>query len=151
MNQQTRITWQPSYGVGNPILDQQHQQLLNLCNQAIDCMAIDSLESRASFHLILNDLVDYTESHFKTEEAMLASHHYPLLETHRAEHLAYQVKLTDFLLEASLGHINRSALYHYLSDWWREHILCSDKQYASCLTAPDDAPEDGTDLIKLTG
>lgn len=151
MNKQMRISWQPGYSVGNRLLDQQHQQLLSLCNQAIDCMETDSLESRANFHLILNDLVEYTQSHFKTEEAILARHQYPLLDRHRSEHIAYQVKLTDFLLEASLGNINRSALYHYLADWWREHILCSDKQYAISLLPGDDDLADGMELIGLAG
>lgn len=136
MDHAERITWLPSYSVGNETLDRQHQQLLKLCNEAIDCMESDSLESRGAFHLILNDLVHYTETHFKTEEAILRQHDYPLLEAHRAEHLAYQVQLTDFLLEATLGKIDKPALYHYLSAWWRNHILSSDMQYSSQISHP---------------
>lgn len=135
MNENQKITWQPNYSVGNPVLDEQHKQLLRICNQAIECMDSDTPESRAAFHLILNDLFNYTENHFRTEEGLLEKFNYPLLDEHKAEHLAYQEKLTDFLLEATQGKINQAALLNYLSAWWREHILCSDKQYKQTLNS----------------
>ena len=147
MKTQERIVWLSNYSVGNETLDRQHQKLLNLCNQAIDCMESDDLESRGNFHLILNDLVDYTEKHFSTEEAILRHYGYPSLEAHRSEHMAYQVKLTDFLLEATLGNIDKSALYHYLSEWWREHILVSDMQYTLCIKGKLAARTSGDSLF----
>ena len=133
MNNRDKITWQPNYSVGHPILDEQHKKLLRLCNQAIDCMNSETPEAIAMFHLILNDLANYTETHFKTEEEILARCNYPLIENHKSEHLAYQVRLTDFLLEATLGKIDKAALTHYLAEWWRDHILCSDKQYVQTI------------------
>lgn len=143
MQSESAITWLPAYSVGNPVLDKQHQRLLSLCNEALVCISSNSLESRAIFHNILNDLVNYTELHFRTEEHLLAQCNYPLLETHKAEHVAYQVRLTDFLLEATLGTLDKTGLHHYLSTWWYDHILGTDKRYADTLknTAQDGAGE----------
>ncbi len=146
MDHPEKITWLPAYSVGNETLDRQHRQLLKLCNLATDCMESNSQESRGDFHLILNDLATYTQTHFQTEEAILRQHGYPELETHRAEHLAYQIRLTDFLLEATQGKIDRTALYQYLSAWWREHILNSDMQYSSQISNPIKPKGNGNSL-----
>lgn len=130
MDQRYVPQWQPNYSVGDPLLDDQHKKLLSLCQEAVSCMSEDGSEGNSHFHSILNELADYVNQHFQTEEAILDRCSYPLLDHHRKEHLEYQIRLTDFLLSATLGEINRDGLHHYLSQWWSEHILGSDKQYA---------------------
>jgi hemerythrin len=133
MEQEIFHPWQPNYSVGHPTLDEQHKKLLNLCAQALSCMSDESREGVAEFHDILNTLVSYIEVHFKTEEALLTACDYRLLDQHKEEHLAYQIKLMEFLFSATLGEINRTALYHYLSQWWSEHILGSDREYTESI------------------
>lgn len=133
MEQESLQRWQPSYSVGHPMLDEQHKKLLSLCAQALSCISDESRTGVAEFHTILNTLVDYIEVHFKTEEALLAACGYQFLDQHREEHLEYRVKLTDFLFAATLGEINRPALYQYLSQWWSEHILGSDRLYTDSI------------------
>lgn len=140
MENNRKIIWEPSFSVGNQILDEQHKKLLSLCNQALECISIDSLESRALFHSILNDLVAYTETHFRTEEGLLTQSHYSQLDAHKAEHTAYQIRLTDFLLDATIGNVDREGLQQYLSTWWREHILEQDMQYAEHLKSASQQP-----------
>jgi hemerythrin len=130
MDQQAFTQWRPAFSVGNSVLDNQHKKLLRLCQQAIECMADDSREGLEQFHDILNELAEYVDQHFRAEEALLKACAYPLLERHKEEHLQYQLRLTDFLLSATLGEINKAGLHHYLSAWWSEHILGSDKQYS---------------------
>jgi hemerythrin len=133
MDQRFVPQWQPSYSVGNQLLDDQHKKLLSLCQEAVSCMAEDGPEGRSHFHRILNELAGYVNRHFQTEEGILKQCGYPLLDHHRKEHLEYESRLTDFLLSATMGEIDRDGLHHYLSQWWSEHILGSDKQYAECI------------------
>jgi len=133
MDQPYFAQWQPSYSVGHRVLDEQHKKLLDLCQQAIQCMSDDSRDGLDLFHDILNDLSSYVNEHFRTEEALLALCGYPQLEQHKEEHTDYQLKLTDFLLSATLGEINKEGLHHYLSHWWSEHILGSDRQYTAAV------------------
>lgn len=137
MDQQLFTQWQPNFSVGNPVLDAQHKKLLSLCKQAIECMSDNSREGVSLFHHILNDLSEYVDQHFQTEEALLKASGYPLLDKHKEEHLEYRLKLTNFLLSATLGEINKAGLHHYLSGWWSDHILGSDKQYSGFIKGLD--------------
>jgi hemerythrin len=125
--------WNPDYSVGNDILDRQHQKLLALCNQAVDCLEDESPEGRGQFHLILNDLVAYADEHFLTEENLLREKNYPQLSEQKAEHHFYLERISQFLYSASEGNIDKTGLCKYLSNWWSSHILESDMQYKEFL------------------
>mgnify|MGYP003458689915 CR=1 FL=1 len=125
--------WQPSYSVGNVLLDDQHKKLLSLARKALSCMEEQGELGHENFHDILHELSRYIELHFATEEAILRESSYPLLDTHIEEHRAYQLSFTEMLLDASMEKVDKVGLSDFLSSWWIEHILCSDKQYASTL------------------
>ena len=125
--------WNPDYSVGNDILDRQHQKLLALCNQAVDCLEDESLEGREQFHLILNDLVAYADEHFLTEENLLSEKNYPQLSEQKAEHHFYLERISEILFLAVKGNIDKIGLCKYLSNWWSSHILESDMQYKEFL------------------
>lgn len=133
MEQRTFLQWKLGYSVGNSTLDEQHKRLLQLCKQAVSCMADETPEGTRQFHDILNELATYVDTHFRTEEALLRKCGYPLVDQHAEEHFEYQKKLTDFLWSATLGEINKAELYRYLSFWWSDHILGSDKRYSTYL------------------
>jgi len=123
------LQWNPSYSVGNRALDAQHQWMLELCNRAQVCELDETQESISTFHLILNELVDYARNHFLSEESFLRSIMSPLLGQQIAEHQEYNEKLTEFLFDATTGIIDKRALSIYLGRWWAKHILVSDMQY----------------------
>jgi hemerythrin-like metal-binding protein len=121
--------------VGYPAFDEQHKELLALFQQACDCVEDDSVTGTGRFFDILHDLVDYTTRHFRAEEALLRESNYPWLNEHRAEHLKYELRLTEFLIAANCGDIDKESLRGYLADWWSKHILESDKRYGDFLNA----------------
>lgn len=127
--------WKQEYSVGHPILDDQHRGFFSLCRQAEECREDLSQEGRLRFHALLNDLVLYARRHFVTEESMLAVHDYPLLEQQKAEHEAYNEKLTDFVVQATFGELDRDGLFDYLCEWWASHIMNSDMKYRDFLRA----------------
>ena len=67
---------------------------------------------------------------------MLALHEYPWLEQHKAEHEVYHEKLTDFVLQATFGELDRDGLFVYLTEWWTRHILDSDMKYRDYVRPP---------------
>jgi len=133
MDQLFFVEWQPSHSVGNQVLDDQHKKLLSLCKKAVLCMSDESPEGVRLFHDILSELSDYVRTHFRTEEALMRACGYPQLPQHQREHDKYHDQLTDFLVKAGRGDINRDGLHHYLSNWWSEHILGSDKKYVESI------------------
>lgn len=118
-----------SYSVGHKALDEQHKKLLQLCRKISECQQENTLESIEKFHAILNDLAAYAGMHFHCEEEILIQTKYPLIDGQIADHEGYREKLTDFLVLASTGLIDKSGLSQYLETWWINHILESDMQY----------------------
>jgi len=137
MDQRTFTEWHSGYSVGNSELDNQHKKILSLCQQSIDCISDDSREGIAKFHLILNELAEYVDQHFRTEEAFLKACGYPQLAQHIEEHFEYRRKLTELLIGATFGEVDKDSLYRYLAVWWYEHILTADKQYAAFIRTVD--------------
>lgn len=129
----TLPVWNPSFSVGHPLLDSQHQELLALCNQAADCLADSSLEGTEHFHILLNDLAVYAKKHFRTEEEILIQYDCPLLGEQIAEHQAYEIRLGEFLLAAIYATPDKAGVYRFLSEWWLHHILESDMRYSEFL------------------
>lgn len=121
--------WHPRYSVGHPLLDAQHKKLLRLCQDVIACTEDDAAYP-ASLHAALRDLNQSIQEHFASEEAILESSAYPLLDYHKEEHVEYQSRMDEFLRATRQGCVSKESLTHYLSRWWSEHILCSDKQYS---------------------
>ncbi|MCW8962845.1 MAG: bacteriohemerythrin, partial [Gammaproteobacteria bacterium] len=77
--------WKDEYSVGIDSIDQQHRKLLNLINQlqtAVNYSTGESFEQEA-----LDELVDYTKTHFSYEEGLLEKYEYPGYEPHKAQHI----------------------------------------------------------------
>lgn len=125
--------WNSSYSVGNAVLDAQHKKLLALCDEAKTCLEDNSRDSILHIHEILNELRVYAETHFRTEEALLAKRHYRDLDVQLREHQEYSERLTALCYSAIEGEIDKVGLYLYLSGWWQHHILESDMQYKEFL------------------
>lgn len=127
----------PKYRIGIPEMDAQHARWIHL---------IETFRATAENHLrdpqgiaaarqALHALLEYTHSHFASEEALLAAHNYPDLDAHRASHDKLTAEINGLL-----GHLdNRKAsiaplkLNLLCTVWLFEHIMEHDKAYASFL------------------
>lgn len=132
------LAWSEAYAVGNAMLDSDHRILMNLINQLHD--ATETGQSRAVVGTVVSVLVEYTEHHFRREEAVLAAAHYPHLDAHRQSHHALEEKVRDIRDRWNAG--DRSVLddevMSFLKRWLTEHILGADKSYRPWI-------EDGAD------
>lgn len=124
-----RIEWDPSFSVGHPMLDLQHQRLLAQCNALADCLALSGRESDLKFHGILHELSDYARTHFSTEEQLLKSVHYPFIEEQIKEHREFQEVMIELNVLAMGGILDKLQTQRMVADWWGKHILGSDMQY----------------------
>ena len=85
--------WNDSYSVRIPQIDAQHKGLIRLINDLHSAMAAG--KGKEALGTILDELVRYTESHFKYEEGMLRQRQYSGLAAHQSEHQ----KLTGQVIE----------------------------------------------------
>ncbi len=121
------IEWKPAYSVGVEQLDEQHQKLLQLINN----LSHENPEADAKqCFVVLNELVQYVQLHFNTEENLMREHGYADLKAHQQEHEIFTEKLFDLnrKMTSSDGNIF-SELTHYLKDWYIAHVLGTDQGY----------------------
>ena len=123
--------WNPSYSVGNAVLDSQHKVIFDVCRRVHELPATDSVEARNRYHELLDEAVRFARTHFHTEEHQLRKNNYADLAAHIAEHRQFMDRLTDILMEATEGKINNEQFAALLLDWLKEHILDTDMKYKS--------------------
>jgi len=126
------VEWKDEYSVGIDSIDQQHKKLLGLINQlqtAVDYSTGDEFEREA-----LDELVDYTKTHFTYEEGLMEQNDYPDYEPHKAQHVEMIKKVDEVLAEYAKDHETAmSNAVEYLKGWLINHINGTDKQYSSFL------------------
>lgn len=120
------IAWKPYYSVGDPALDDEHQQIIKLIDELYASMAAS--QENAKTRVILDRLVRYTMTHFQHEEQAMQACDYPDFEAHKAVHDRMRQRTLDLRANVSLV-MGRDLLY-FLKDWWTNHIQAEDKEYA---------------------
>ena len=123
------IVWSPSYSVNNHVIDLEHKSLVDTLNLVY--ILAHSPPNPFVLEYALARLVEYTESHFKDEEEILAAANYPELQSHRALHLR-MIEKTGALKNAlqKTKDINHSSeILNFLKDWWINHITKMDVSY----------------------
>ena len=126
------VEWKDEYSVGIDSIDRQHKKLLNLINQlqtAVDYSTGEEFERDA-----LDELVNYTKTHFSYEEGLLEKNNYPGFEPHKEQHNQMIKHVEEVLAEYEKDHDTAmSNAVDYLKDWLINHINGTDKKYSSFL------------------
>ena len=78
------IEWNESLATGVDLIDEQHQTWIERFNSV--AKAIEERHGAEQDSKTLGFLVDYTETHFATEEARMAETGYPAEAEHRTKH-----------------------------------------------------------------
>ena len=78
------VAWNKSLETGHPIVDGQHKNLFAMINN----LHTSIQEGHSNLVLIetMEKLSAYVETHFKTEEELMISHHYEQYAEHKLEH-----------------------------------------------------------------
>ena len=122
------LTWDESYSVGVPVLDQQHKGLIEIINR-LERSGTDGEQVSQAFR----DLDRYVNEHFRQEEAMMEAASYPDLAEHRMEHDAFRdwLQAVDRIYHnggTSSAYIAESVT-SFLKNWLVSHIMTTDKAY----------------------
>lgn len=62
-----KMKWVPEYNTGIDVIDDQHKRILDYINEIDE---IDVNTNRARVKQILENIIDYTQSHFTFEESL---------------------------------------------------------------------------------
>jgi len=129
--------WQDSYSIGIESLDLQHKSLFYLCSEAEHCLHAEGRDAIAEFHDILYNMWMFADEHFKAEEKLLYVYGYPALVEHQNEHERYLESLTEFLVMATSGVIDKHGVNDFLRNWWLQHILVDDMAFKGVFRGKD--------------
>jgi len=127
------------YLTGIQLIDAQHKTLVEMINDLAD--ALNKGIDRELTGDILRKLIEYTESHFKIEEAMMREHDYPDYPSHVAGHrkLIKRVMTFEDMFKKGIPNIGPEIL-SFLQEWLFNHILKTDMAYVPCITGRHVAP-----------
>jgi len=122
------ITWNQKYVTGNQTIDQQHQKLVDVLNQLHEAMRTG--KGQAALSALFDELVSYTDYHFKTEESLFGSLDYAEKAAHIQEHrdLVRQALELQASFKAGTAFLSAKVL-DFLEAWVSNHILKMDMTY----------------------
>jgi hemerythrin len=125
------VTWGPSLEIGVRTIDSQHKRLVDLINQLDD--AQKQGRGNEVIRETLDGLVDYTHTHFRTEEDLLKKHDYDLA-FHRREHRIFTDQIEIYQHRYSAGSLRiTDDVMRYIHGWIVTHIGTSDRAYIETL------------------
>ena len=141
MSEITFIVWKDEFCVGSQILDAQHAGIINIINKLYNAMQHD-LHSK-QLNTILSDLIQYVDTHFFDEERIMRETDFPGLQSQLEAHSKYAQKVDGFKLQfqTTQGDLSFDVL-NFLKNWWTNHILHMDRQYAPFITSEDDSRQE---------
>jgi len=120
--------WKRSYEIGVAEIDVQHRRLVGFINELSDAMMVKQ-GHRAVPH-VLEELIDYIQLHFTTEEELMQRVKYPALDEHCQEHLEMTKQILQFKARYYREQdLSPSELLGFLCEWLKVHILDSDKEF----------------------
>jgi hemerythrin len=122
------LKWSDKYSVNVTEIDEQHKKLFSLVNGMYDAM--HARRGRDMIEKVIAEFVDYTDYHFKTEEALLRYHAYPAYEDHKEMHDRL-VREAHRIKEAFDSGNTPTAIevMLILTNWLNIHILEQDRKY----------------------
>lgn len=123
------VVWSDILEVNISQIDNQHKKLVSMINELHDAMKLG--KGKEVMAKILNGLIQYTATHFKTEEDLFARYGYPDTAAHKREHIAFVGKVKEFKQGFDAGKLSVTLeVMNFLSKWIQQHIKGSDMKYA---------------------
>jgi len=124
--------WTDELSVGISEVDTQHKKLIAMINSLNE--AIAEGRAREAIQKVIDELADYTVSHFGMEERYFKQYNYPEYTAHKGLHDRFVAKVNEAREGLTKGRamIGRDIMI-FLKEWLVEHIMKTDKRYAPFL------------------
>ncbi len=126
--------WSDQLSVKVGKMDEQHKVLMSLINELHEAMKTGM--GKEATGKTLKRLIEYTKTHFATEEALMRQHGYPGLDLQKAEHAKLTQQVLDFDKDYNAGKITLTMeVMAFLKQWLNDHIGNTDKKYGPYLNS----------------
>ena len=121
-----KLVWSADLDTHIHVIDEQHKRIVGYINELQD--AKDSLD-KEKVGDVINELVDYTISHFSFEESLMEQAGYPFLQPHQKIHELFVKKVSSFVERFKKGEDVADDLLVMLQKWLINHIKNEDGDY----------------------
>lgn len=121
------IVWSRSYSVGVTQMDKEHQRLIDIINNLYAAMR--SGRSKDSIGSILDELIDYTKTHFAHEEKLMREAGYAGFDEQKQAHEALISQVAEVQQKYRAGTALGQEVMTFLKNWLVNHIQGADKKY----------------------
>ncbi len=118
------LVWQAELDTGIDVIDQQHHRIVALINQLAEATTRDDQAA------VLEELVDYTLSHFAFEEELMEESGYTFGPAHKRVHEMFVRRVSEYRMRFDAGEDITGELKGMLARWLFNHIRGDDKAYA---------------------
>ncbi len=122
------IEWTDDLNTGIQVIDNQHQRIVEYINKLHHAQVH---ESRDEVGEVVDELVDYTLSHFTFEEALMEEAEYEFLIIHKNTHKVFCERVDQFRKRFEKGEDIAGPLAELLRTWLIRHIKSDDKSYVA--------------------
>lgn len=139
------ITWQASLDTGIDVIDTQHRRILAMINELHHVQSSGDPEAVMG---VIDELTDYTLSHFAFEEALMEDAGYAFARAHKRIHDIFAKRVQEYRARAAAGEDVGNELRSLLSRWLFNHIRTDDAHYVGAVkqrmnALAQDTAEDG--------
>jgi hemerythrin len=126
-----KLKWSSDLDTGVKVIDSQHRRIVDYINDLQD--AKDSLNKDA-IRNVIDELVDYTVSHFSFEESLMEQAGYPFIGPHKKIHELFIKKVSSFVERFNQGEDVVDDILVMLRKWLINHIKNEDGDYVEIVS-----------------
>jgi hemerythrin len=120
------MEWTQDLDTGIGVIDEQHKRIVEYINELDTANRIGNL---AGINHVLENLLDYTITHFEFEEELQEKANYPFLKAHQRVHEIFMKRVSTFRDRATKGENVAPELLSMLNVWLANHIKGDDRDY----------------------
>lgn len=121
------LHWSSELDTGIESIDQQHRRIVDYMNDLSDANNAGNLTTT---NRVLNQLVEYTITHFAFEEELQEKAGYPFLRAHKRVHEIFTKRVAEYQKRAEAGENVAPEVLSMLKIWLVNHIKGDDADYA---------------------
>lgn len=125
------LSWSDDLDTGIAVIDGQHRRIVDMINQLHE---VQQSGEQAGIGQVINELVDYTSSHFAFEESMLEEAGYVFTKAHKRVHEVFIKRVSDYQVRFNQGEDIADELKALLGRWLFGHIRNDDQNYVVAVT-----------------
>jgi hemerythrin len=143
-----RLHWVPELDTGIEEIDTQHKRIVDYINRLYD---IRETPNRDSIRDVIEEMVDYTISHFAFEEGMMENAGYTFAAPHKRVHELFARRVGEIKKRFDNGDNVVEELHGMLSRWLFNHIRNEDHGYINAVKLYQRVTGEGSEPTKRKG